>query len=167
MRGADRALGVGELAVERQHVEFPGQYHETFYARRPGGVARRHFSYSKDKPVIGYDIEWNGDAISLVRYRTADGRTGVQYERIDRDALAQRRDEIVSTITRAILAAIATEAPDAHVYAIALWSCDAEYQHRFPPNVAFATESIAIGSALPARQLPATRLAAFEKRGWL
>lgn len=182
----------GLLAVERRHVEFPGQYYETFYALRPGGIARKHFSYSKDKPLINsaffeldgsrvtrldtvyaggrqmsqlytydaegrlvrdertgptddasikYDVEWIGDAISLVRFRTAAGRTGIQYERIDRDGLAQRRGEIVSTVTRAILAAVAAEVADAPVYAIALWSCDAEYQHRFPPNVAFATET--------------------------
>jgi len=180
----------GVLAVERQQTELPGARYETFYAARPGGLARRHFDYSPAKRPINSaflevegsrvtridtvyaggrhlaevfhhdaggrlvevertgpgdihdfrDVEHDDQGIVRVYWRHLDGRRVLHYERPAADeTLASGRARITAGLTRAIREALAARPPTAEVYALALWWCEAEYQHRLPPNVAVGT----------------------------
>jgi hypothetical protein len=182
----------GRLCVERQQTEFPGRFYETFYARRDGGIARRHFGYGPEKEPINSaffelegervvridtvyasgthmaesftydatgrvasverrgpgtihdfrDLEWNTDHIARVYWRYPDGRRSLYYERAKReDTLARRRGRLTEGLVSAILRALERSPPDAEIYAVALWWCAAEYQNRFPPNVAIGTST--------------------------
>jgi len=91
-----------------------------------------------DLREIEYDDEGNVDRTIWVH---SDGTRAIDYERPRPErSLATWRERLRTILKDAIVEALCRAAPESPVYAVALWLCVAEYQHRLPPNVAFATE---------------------------
>lgn len=90
----------GELAVERSYTTLPGRCYETFYARRPGGIARRHFTYEPTKKAI------NTSYLTL---------RGDRVTRIDTLYAGTNQKSVVYTYdARGKLARVSREGPGAH-----------------------------------------------------
>jgi hypothetical protein len=119
---------------------------QTFEYDANGRVARvrRHgpnppYGYVNDRRDLEYDDEGR---VSKIVWVYEDGRRVVDFERPTTNrTLSQCRDRLVAALTEAILAALRETKLEAPLAALALAYVDADYQHRLPPTVAFATES--------------------------
>ena len=132
------------IRIDRVHMR-GNFFSETFEYDEPGRVVR----YSRQGPNPPYgemndviEIEYDEQGnVSKTVWVYPDGTRHTDFERPRPDRmLSSCREELSEGLTKAILSALTDAAPDAPVYALALYYCDAEYQHRVPPNVAFATE---------------------------
>lgn len=86
------------------------------------------------------DLEWDAGGIVRVYWRYLDGRRTLTFERTGAGAtLAKQKTKLRAVLVDAVVQALKTTPPEADLYALALWWCGAEYQHRIPSNVAFAT----------------------------
>jgi hypothetical protein len=91
-----------------------------------------------DVREIEYDEQGR---VGRVVWVYADGRRVIDFERPAPDrTLSHCRDMLRDALTEAVLAALRNVAPDSPIAALALMHCDADYEHRLPPAVAFATE---------------------------
>jgi hypothetical protein len=91
----------------------------------------------------GREIEYDGQGrVSRTVWVMPDGSRKTDFERpAPGRTLESCKEGLFSALTETIIAALREAAPESPVYALALCYCDAEYEHRLPPNVSFATES--------------------------
>lgn len=91
-----------------------------------------------DLREIEYDEQGN---VSRTLWVLPDGTRRTDFERPRPGRTLSSSRKVLSVgLRKAIVAAFRNAAPQSPVYALALYYCEAEYQHRLPPNVAFATE---------------------------
>jgi hypothetical protein len=104
---------------------------------------RRHRLASVDRSgpegKSTYRMIWDSRGLARVDW-IANKKTCVQWRRVERGTgLIARRAALENGLARAIRTTLENDPPEAPVYAIALWWCIADWQHRFPPELAIAT----------------------------
>jgi hypothetical protein len=130
---------------------------DTVYAR--GNRLSGTYEYDGAGRVVRYRLQGpnppNGDMddvweieydelgrISKTVWVCSDGTRSTHFERPRPDqTLSACWDVLITGLSAAIVAALKDASPESPVYALALFYYDAEYEHRLPPHVAYATES--------------------------
>jgi len=119
---------------------------DTVYAR--GNTSAEVFRWDSDGRLASvdrvdasgestYELIWDRSGLARIEW-IARGKRAVSWRRVEKKTgVVANRAKLEAGLVRAIGAALEQERRPVH--AVALWWCGAEWQHRFPPNVAFAT----------------------------
>lgn len=129
---------------------------DTVYAR--GGSSSEIYQYDAEDRIVGIecygagpdgdvhdfrDIEYDSTGrIVRVYWRYPDGRRILDFERpSEEQSFPAVRKELGNSLAEAIVTSLARLSLTEPVYALALWYCDAEEQHRLPPNISVGLEA--------------------------